>query len=126
MLGGLGVEVELQTAMQRFLAEEDARNSILAWSAMVLVIPACEELVFRGALFGGLRRVLHPMAAMLISSLLFGAMHGFTYMLPTAALGFVLAFLYESTGSLSVPILFHGLHNGLTLTMANLSPESFS
>jgi membrane protease YdiL (CAAX protease family) len=126
VLGSMGVEIAVQNNLQRFLDEDGARTSILAWTAMIAVIPACEELIFRGGLFGGMRRALHPMAAMLISSVLFGLMHEPTYLVPTAALGFALAFLYECTGSLSVPFLFHGLHNGLTLLIASLYPDSFS
>jgi membrane protease YdiL (CAAX protease family) len=126
VLGGMGVELEPQRNLQRFLTEDGARTSVMAWFAMIAVIPACEELIFRGALFGGMRRALHPIAAMVISALLFGFMHEAAYIVPTAALGFALAFLYECTGSLSVPFLFHGLHNGLTLLLASLYPDSFS
>ena len=126
VLGFMDVEVGLQKNLQSFISEDGARSSVLAWAAMVAVIPLCEELIFRGALFGGLRRVLHPVAAMLISALVFGIMHESIVLLPAAALGFALAFLYEITGSLSVPILFHGLHNGLTLTLASLYPDSFT
>ena len=52
------------------LDDAEARRSPLIWAIMVLVLPACEELLFRGALYGGLRRLLHPAAAVGASALI--------------------------------------------------------
>jgi len=111
--------------LQDFLADPQARRSPLVWAIMVVVLPTCEELLFRGALYGGLRRVLHPVAAVVISALLFGVAHGnvTTLLLPVTALGVALALLYERTASLTVPILFHALHNGLTLALATFTSQ---
>lgn len=121
-----GNELSPQKSMLDFLADDSARRSPLVWILMVLVLPAGEELLFRGALYGGLRRVLHPAAAIGVSALLFAVAHGNPAMLllPVASLGVALALLYERTGSLVTPMLFHSLHNGLTLTFALLSPEA--
>ncbi|HZL99878.1 MAG TPA: type II CAAX endopeptidase family protein [Planctomycetota bacterium] len=121
-----GNELSPQQYLQDFLADEQARSSPLIWAVMVLVLPACEELLFRGALYGGLRRLLHPAAAIGASALLFAFAHGnaVSLLLPVTALGVVLALLYERTGSLTTPVLFHALHNGLTLALAALFPEA--
>jgi membrane protease YdiL (CAAX protease family) len=108
--------------LQEFLADPAVRGSVLAWASMVLVLPVCEELVFRGALYAGLRRLLHPALAVAFSAALFGAVHERSVMLPAAALGAVLALLYERTGSLAAPIAFHALHNGVTLLVAVYAP----
>jgi len=119
-----GRELSEQRVMQDFLADPEARHSPLVWAIMVIVLPTCEEILFRGALYGGLRRVLHPVAAVVVSALLFAIPHGsVTLLLPVGALGVVLALLYERTASLTTPILFHALHNGLMLTFASLTAE---
>lgn len=121
----LGNELSEQRILQDILADPEARRSPLVWSIVVLVLPVCEEILFRGALYGGLRRLLHPVAAVLVSALLFAVLHGnvVSLLLPVTALGVVLALLYERTASLTTPILFHALHNGLTLAFASLSPD---
>jgi sodium transport system permease protein len=119
-----GRELGEQRVLQDFVADPEARHSPLIWAIMVVVLPACEELLFRGALYGGLRRVLHPVAAVVVSALLFAVAHGsVAVLLPVGALGVVLALLYERTASLTTPILFHALHNGLTLAFASLTTE---
>ncbi|RKY18899.1 MAG: hypothetical protein DRQ55_12140 [Planctomycetota bacterium] len=115
----------IQDHLQRFLAEGDAATP-WPWLAMVLVIPFCEELVFRGALYGGLRRLVPAWAAMLLSGLVFGLSHDPQVMLPVAALGVMLAWLYERTGSLAAPTLLHGLQNAATLALATWFPESLT
>jgi len=55
-------------------------------------------------------------AAILLSSLLFSLAHfELVGLLPIFALGALLAWSYEQTGQLMVPILIHALHNGLFL-----------
>ncbi|MDP3234894.1 MAG: ABC transporter permease subunit/CPBP intramembrane protease [Myxococcales bacterium] len=80
----------------------------------VAVTPAiCEELFFRGVMLSGLRRLgLWP--AVLISSLLFGFAHASIYrMLPTLALGLMLAALAWRSGSILPSMIVHAMNNGL-------------
>ena len=76
-----------------------------------------EELFCRGALFS----VLRPMGrrvAVLGSALLFALMHASPAQLPYALVaGILLALLYEGTGSLLFPILFHFGNNLLSLLL---------
>jgi uncharacterized protein len=123
LLEALGRGAELQAPLRMFLDDPAARRSPLAWLAMVLLLPAFEELVFRGGLQGALRRTLRPAAAVLCSAAMFGVVHEPAAALPAAALGAVLGVLYERTGSLAAPLAFHALHNGLTLLLATLAPE---
>lgn len=85
---------------------------------IVLAAPVCEEVCFRGMLFGGLRERLPRIAAALISGLVFGALHitnGVEVIPPLIAFGFVLALLYEKTGSIVPGILLHMLNNSVAL-----------
>ena len=96
----------------------------LAAVAVVFVIavvaPISEEIFFRGMLFGGLRRRLPTIAAAAISAAVFGALHaptGPTAVPPLIAFGFVLALLYERSGSLGPAIVLHAINNSLALAL---------
>lgn len=119
----LGTQMQQQNWLAGFLDSPEARDSPLTWLAMVLALPFCEEVFFRGGLYGGLRRVLSTPLAVALSAVGFGLVHDPSYMLPTAVLGAALAVLYERTGSLAAPVFFHALHNGVTLAMVNSHPE---
>jgi membrane protease YdiL (CAAX protease family) len=122
----LGNETDLQNYLRLFLADDAARRSPLVWALMVLVLPLYEELLFRGALYGGLRRMFHPALAVVIGGLLFGAAHGefSVALLPTSALGMMLCVLYERTASLATPVMFHAAQNCLVLALLSLGPVS--
>jgi uncharacterized protein len=87
---------------------------------VVVAAPISEELCFRGMLFGGLRERLPLTAAALISGLVFGGLHavtGLSAVPPLIAFGFLLALLYEKTGSIVPGILLHMLNNSAALLM---------
>jgi membrane protease YdiL (CAAX protease family) len=69
-------------------------------------------------LFGGLRERLPRIAAALLSGLIFGGLHGLTGLTavpPLIVFGFLLALLYERTGSIVPGILLHMLNNAVAL-----------
>jgi len=85
---------------------------------IVIAAPIGEEVCFRGMLFGGLRTRLPRIAAALVSGLVFGALHattGLSAVPPLIVFGFVLALLYERTGSIVPGILLHMLNNSVAL-----------
>ena len=85
---------------------------------IAIAAPISEELCFRGMLFGGLRERLPRFAAALIAAVIFGGLHaltGVTAVPPLIAFGFVLALLYEKTGSVVPCILLHMLNNSVAL-----------
>jgi len=92
------------------------------WSLLFVlaVVPAvCEELAFRGFILSGLRHVGHKWAAILASSIFFGATHGLLQQSVSAcALGVVIGYVAVQTGSLWPGMLFHGVYNSLSLMMA--------
>jgi membrane protease YdiL (CAAX protease family) len=102
--------------------QEDIAESFGAVPIQVLLIviaaPVSEEICFRGMVFGGLRTRLPRLAAALISALIFGGLHaltGITAVPPLIAFGFVLALLYEKTGSIVPGIVLHMLNNSVAL-----------
>jgi uncharacterized protein len=85
---------------------------------IVVAAPISEEICFRGMLFGGLRERLPRLAAALLAGIVFGGLHaltGVTAVPPLIAFGFVLALLYEKTGSIVPCILLHMLNNSIAL-----------
>jgi membrane protease YdiL (CAAX protease family) len=91
----------------------------LAFIALVIFPPFGEEILFRGYLFSGLRKVARFWPALLITSLLFAAPHHleadsgllWSGALDTFVLSVVLCFLREKTGALYAGILIHMLNN---------------
>jgi len=91
------------------------------WIQILLIAiaaPIGEEVCFRGMLFGGLRERLPMWAAGLISAALFGLLHvttGISVVPPLISFGFLLALVYERTGSILPCILLHMLNNSVAL-----------
>ena len=86
-----------------------------------VLTPILEEILYRGIIAGQMDRFWGRIPAVLISSLLFGAMHfnvvQFVY---AALLGIGLALLYLLKGKIILPILAHGLTNLFVLLIACL------
>ena len=85
---------------------------------IVVAAPVTEEICFRGMLFGGLREKLPRIVAALICGLIFGALHaltGITAVPPLIVFGFLLALLYERTGSILPGMILHMLNNIVAL-----------
>jgi membrane protease YdiL (CAAX protease family) len=85
---------------------------------IVVAAPISEEVCFRGFLFGGLRERMPRLAAALISALVFGGLHattGISAVPPLIMFGFMLALLYEKTGSIVPGIMLHMLNNSVAL-----------
>jgi len=102
--------------------QEDIAESFGSVPVQVLLIviaaPVSEEICFRGMLFGGLRTRMPRLAAAFVSALIFGALHaltGISAVPPLIFFGFVLALLYERTGSILPGILLHMLNNSVAL-----------
>jgi sodium transport system permease protein len=90
---------------------------------MVLaVFPAiCEELAFRGFIFGGLKRQNATLRAIVISSVFFGFSHGLLQQsIAATMMGLLLGFIAWKTGGVLCGIAFHVTHNALTMTMPRM------
>lgn len=84
------------------------------WLVLLTVVaaPLCEEFIFRGLIFGGLRRSLGLLPSMLMSAALFAIVHPPVSMLPVFVLGCCTAYVYERSKMLLAPVLVHALYNG--------------
>jgi len=91
--------------------------NVRAWVLVLTVAaaPLCEEFIFRGLIYGGLRRSMGVLPAMLASAALFAAVHPPLSMLPVFGLGLAAAYAYERSKVLAAPILVHALYNAAVL-----------
>ena len=82
----------------------------------VVIAPLTEEVIFRGYLYPVVKRFSDRWFAAVFTGLIFAVIHFNIFSLPTlAVMGFVLAVLYEMTGSLWVTIACHAAFNGTTV-----------
>lgn len=95
-----------------------------AWMVLLVlaVTPAiCEELAFRGFILSGLRHMGHKWLAILVTSVLFGAAHSVIQQSLTACvMGMILGYIAVQTGSLLPAILFHCVHNSLSMLLSRI------
>ncbi len=77
-----------------------------------VLAPAMEELLFRAGLYRFCRQRLGRGPALIISGVVFGAIHlNWASFLPLSIFGVLLALVYEATGSIRVPIVAHAFFN---------------
>ncbi len=73
-----------------------------------LIAPLLEELLYRGVLFARMRKMMPPVPAVLVSSLIFGIMHfNLVQFVYAFLLGIVLALLMERAGHIYLAIAGH-------------------
>jgi hypothetical protein len=119
----LALHVEVQ-AQQFTGVFEQLEQPIFLLITGILLAPLFEETVFRGFLFGGLRKRLGWIKAALISSALFGASHlSIAAFIPTFTLGFLFAFLYQRSNSIWPGIVLHTLINAVGLCAVYLASQ---
>ena len=92
-----------------------------------VLAPVCEEVVFRGAIFGGMKKEGNVFKAVMASGLLFGLLHMNINQASYAfVIGILLGFLVEATGSIFSSILFHVLINASNAVMMIISDSVVS
>ncbi|MBW9200537.1 type II CAAX endopeptidase family protein [Bacteroides gallinaceum] len=94
--------------------------------SIVFLAPVVEELLLRGAIQGHLMRIWkNPAWAIVLSSLIFGLMHGNPVQIFFAFLtGVALGWMYCRTGSLLPGMLMHFINNGSSVLLYHLSGGS--
>lgn len=119
MMRWLGDGAESQKIVEFFSEaskESDLSKVLVAAGVGIFVAPLAEEFIFRGYIYGVLRRYLGPLTALVLNAALFAAIHFNLLALPSLfllAICFTLA--YEATGSLLVPMMMHAMFNAVTL-----------
>lgn len=97
---------------------------ILAFATLVVAAPVAEEILFRGYLYGKLRKNAPVWLSVFITSVLFGAIHGqWNVAMDVFALSIVLCALREVTGSIWAGVLLHMMKNGIAFYLLFINPS---
>lgn len=96
---------------------------LLAFITLIVIAPVLEEILLRGYFYGKLRKTTSVWAAAIITSLIFGLLHGqWNVGIDVFALSLVLCALRELTGSIWAGIVLHMLKNGLAFYIIFINP----
>lgn len=104
-------------------------NVVISIIVTVISAPIVEEITFRGFMYGQLKGGMPMFAAMLISSWVFGMVHGdLIWFMYAFLLGIVLTYIGEKCGALTAPIIVHmafNLFGSLTGLLGDMSETTF-
>jgi membrane protease YdiL (CAAX protease family) len=102
-------------SMEEFLEANSTFSSYPLWQAIIANIicaPILEEVVFRGLVYGRLRRAMPAIVAAIISSVLFGLMHGhWIWVIWAFFMGMIFNYARMRTGSILPGIIMHMVVN---------------
>lgn len=106
-----------------FLFLANIMSNVLGLIAGGILVPIVEEIVFRGAILGGLLRMRQkPWVAIGLSALVFALCHGTMTQLPgTLIFGLIAGWLFWSTKSLLPGMVFHIVNNSTASVLCMLS-----
>jgi membrane protease YdiL (CAAX protease family) len=91
---------------------------------VVLAAPFFEEFIFRGLLFGGLRRSWGLWPSALASAGVFAVVHPPLSIVPVFVLGLCAAWAYERSRALLAPMLVHGAYNAAVVGLQLFLPQA--
>ena len=121
------VSEEAMASLEPFVAQ---LQSAPWWAIVFLmaVVPAiCEELAFRGFIFGGLVRGGSKVRAVLVTAAMFGISHGILQQSISASLmGVLLGWVTLKTGSVLPCILVHVTNNALSVSLERIAEGPWS
>jgi len=93
----------------------DRAVAIAVAGLAVAAAPVFEEFIFRGLIFGGLRRSLGLGPATLASAAIFAIVHPPMSVIPVFVLGVCAALIYQRTRMLAAPMLVHAIYNAVII-----------
>ena len=119
-----GADAEPQPLIQFLAQNPSLEDRLLLIGTALVIAPVAEELIFRGYIFGVLFRYVGKWWALLISAMVFAAIHAHIPSLAGLfALAITLTLVYEGTGSLWAAILMHSLFNAITVVFTLVWPD---
>lgn len=123
---GLGMPLSMQKALLELQVSRDGPDALLGLLAVALVPALCEELFFRGFVFGSLSAHYGAGRALIVSSVLFALAHLTRWQQLPALLvfGVFLGWLVWRTHSLYPAVLAHLLNNLLSYIGVNLEAHA--
>lgn len=110
--------IQLSESYQSVQANQFSTNLLLGLLCYGLITPIAEELIFRGAVYGYLRRMTNLKIAMIFSALLFGMYHGnLVQGIYGTLMGCLMVYAYEYFGSIKAAMIVHIIANLLAYEM---------
>ncbi|MCM3173718.1 type II CAAX endopeptidase family protein [Paenibacillus sp. MER 99-2] len=115
----LGTGIETNEGQRHLFESSDLRSAVTLQNIFVIlaisiIIPFFEELLFRGLLFTTISNKYGAWWALIISSVVFGMLHGGVF-IATSIFGLVFAYIFYKTKSLIPGILLHMIWNSLSV-----------
>ena len=99
---------------------------VLTFLSLVVIAPIAEEIIFRGWVYGKMRRKMSAVPAILIVSLLFGLVHGqWNVGVVVFTMSIAMCLIRELTGTIWGGILVHMIKNGLAFYALYVNPGLF-
>jgi membrane protease YdiL (CAAX protease family) len=101
-------------------------NFLLVLLFVGILIPIFEEVLFRGLIFGELKKAMRVSIAVLLQAFLFGLSHmNLIQGIYAFVLGLILGAVYEKSRNLLLPMVVHISFNAFSVLMSGIvSPES--
>mgnify|MGYP006281032369 CR=1 FL=1 len=113
-----------QGIVEFFLTTDSFGAKLVVIVMAVAVAPVAEEFIFRGYLYGALKRRLGMSGAMLVTAVLFALIHAHV---PSLGVFFLLSLFlvvaFERSGSLLVPMAMHSLFNAVSVSVMIMLPS---
>lgn len=118
-------ELAAQETVEAIQQSESATQVGFSILMACIAAPLVEELLFRGYMYGALKKATNPIFSAVIVGALFAVVHGnLPALLPLWAFSILLCCAYEWTRCLWVPIGMHAFFNGANILLMRF-PEAF-
>lgn len=113
---GVWPDESSQMTVETFRKTGSPLYKVLLGIVAVVIAPLMEEIIFRGFLYGVVKRFTDRWFSTFFTALFFAAVHQHVGSLfPLFVLAIGLAVAYEATGCLFVPIFMHAIFNGYNI-----------
>jgi membrane protease YdiL (CAAX protease family) len=115
-LQGIAPGAEEQELVKIFTESDSFGLRFIIIVAAVIIAPIAEETLFRGFIYGVLKRYTDGPFAAIVSGLFFALIHMHVgSLVPLWVLAIIFCAAYELTGCLLVPMLLHAIFNGTSV-----------
>jgi len=115
-LQGFWPDMEPQETVKAFQESDGIGFKFLVVLMAVVIAPLAEETMFRGFVYGVLKRYTDAPFAALASSLMFAIIHLHVgSLMPLWMLAVLFCLAYEITGCLLAPMILHAIFNGVSI-----------
>ncbi|MGB2601869.1 MAG: type II CAAX endopeptidase family protein [Candidatus Omnitrophota bacterium] len=108
----LRYEPPVQPIVEVFMKEKETIVLLMSTLFAAIFGPIAEEIFFRGFMYGAVKKSFGVFWGMVVTASIFAVLHAHAVgFFPIMALGLLLAYLYEKTGSLVPSMAVHIIHN---------------